>query len=108
MLHVNKLHQHAVMQVLTLHLLHEASKGPASFWCPYIQQLPRRYTTFLAWHTAAVLELQLVHAQQAAAAAIAKGRAQWTRARPVLKALGRWCGLLFASTRGFMHGAHNI
>jgi hypothetical protein len=76
-------------QVLTLHLLHEASKGSAgSFWGPYIQQLPRQYATLIAWPPAAVEALQLPHAQDAAAAATHKARCEWQAARPVLKALG--------------------
>lgn len=75
-------------QILAVHLIHEASKGPASFWHPYIQQLPRHYTTWTNWGPEAVEALQLQHAQEAAAAAISKARQEWTSARSVLQQLG--------------------
>lgn len=75
-------------QVLALHLIHEASKGPASKWHAYIQQLPRTYTTFLNWGPAAVQELQLPYAQAVAAKAVQGARQDWTSARPVLQHLG--------------------
>lgn len=31
--------------MLTVHLLHEVSKKEASFWYPYICQLPRKHST---------------------------------------------------------------
>jgi hypothetical protein len=75
-------------QVVALHLIHEASKGPASKWHAYIQQLPRTYTTFLNWGTAAVQQLPLPYAQAAAAKVVQSARQDWTSARPVLQQLG--------------------
>ena len=76
------------LQILSIHLLHEVSKGPASFWHPYLQQLPRQFTTLMSWPTEAVEALQLQYAQEAAAAAQAKARSEWAAARPALKELG--------------------
>lgn len=77
-----------LVQVLTIHLLHEASKGPASQWHSYIRQLPRTYTTCLCWETGAVQDLQLPYAQAAAAEAVCRARQEWTSAREVLQQLG--------------------
>lgn len=76
-------------QILCIHLLHEASKGPTSLRGPYIQQLPRTYTTLCTWGTAAVEALQLQHATATAAEAVARARSDWTSARPVLLQLGK-------------------
>lgn len=34
-------------QTLALHVLHQVSKGPTSFWWPYLRTLPREYTTLM-------------------------------------------------------------
>jgi len=34
------------LQVLILHLLCERAKGPASFWAPYIDMLPKQVCTY--------------------------------------------------------------
>eukprot|EP00878_Enallax_costatus_P025917 GHUV01027774.1.p3 GENE.GHUV01027774.1~~GHUV01027774.1.p3 ORF type:complete len:103 (-),score=26.20 GHUV01027774.1:459-767(-) len=85
----------AKLQLLSIHLLHEASKGPASFWHPYLRQLPRQFTTLMSWPVAAVEALQLPYAQEAAAAAQQKARSEWAAARPALKELGmlQWLSL---------------
>jgi hypothetical protein len=80
----------SLSQILSIHLLHEASKGAASFWHPYLQQLPRHFTTLMAWPQQAVLELQLLHAQQAAADAAGKARSEWLGAKRALQELGEW------------------
>jgi hypothetical protein len=76
------------LQILAIHLLHEASKGTASFWHPYLQQLPRHFTTLMAWPQQAQQQLQLQHAQQAAAEAFEKARGEWLGARGALQQLG--------------------
>jgi hypothetical protein len=76
------------VQILAIHLLHEASKGAASFWHPYLQQLPRHFTTLMAWPQQAQQQLQLPHAQQAAAAAVDTARSEWLAARAALQELG--------------------
>ncbi len=47
-------------QALTCHLLHEAAKGPASFWAPYIAALPRReeYDLLASWSATEIEQLQ--------------------------------------------------
>jgi hypothetical protein len=79
-------------QVLAVHLLHEASKGAASFWHLYIKQLPRSYTTLCCWPDAAVAALQAQHAQQAARDAIDKAQRDWRGAWPLLQDLGAGFG----------------
>ncbi|KAI8468338.1 MAG: set domain protein [Monoraphidium minutum] len=74
--------------VLAVHLLHEASKGPASFWALYIRQLPRGYSTLACFHPAAAAALQLPHAAAAAAVAVEKEQAAWRGAFPLLQDLG--------------------
>ena len=49
-----------------VHLLHEASKGAASKWHLYIQQLPRRYNLLAVWTAAERAELQAPFAVAAA------------------------------------------
>lgn len=49
------------MQILAVFLLYELSKGQASFWGPYISQLPPRfngYTTLPYFTAQQALELQ--------------------------------------------------
>lgn len=46
-------------QVLAVHLLHEMSKGEASFWRPYLQSLPRSYATAMCFRAADVEALQV-------------------------------------------------
>lgn len=75
-------------QVLAAHLLHEASKGPASAWHLYISQLPRSYTTLCCFPAAAAEALQLSHAVQAARDAEAKAKADWRGSWPLLQDLG--------------------
>jgi hypothetical protein len=60
----------------------------ASFWHPYLQQLPRHFTTLMAWPQQVLQELQLPHAQQAAADAADKARSEWLGARAALQELG--------------------
>jgi histone-lysine N-methyltransferase SETD3 len=75
-------------QVLTLHLLHEASKGAASFWAQYVRQLPPFYTTLASFSPAAVEALQAPHAVAAARAAVERARTDWRGAWPVMQELG--------------------
>ncbi|WIA17161.1 hypothetical protein OEZ85_014047 [Tetradesmus obliquus] len=87
-------HQLSSNQILAIHLLHEASKFPASFWQPYLQQLPRHFTTLMAWPQQAIQQLQLPHACEAAASAGDKARSEWQGARAALQELGlarKWC-----------------
>ncbi|WIA17162.1 hypothetical protein OEZ85_014047 [Tetradesmus obliquus] len=81
-------HQLSSNQILAIHLLHEASKFPASFWQPYLQQLPRHFTTLMAWPQQAIQQLQLPHACEAAASAGDKARSEWQGARAALQELG--------------------
>lgn len=77
------------LQVLTVHLLHEVSKGPQSFWHPYLSQLPRAYTTLCNFSKLAVAELELPHAQDVADDAISSARTHWQGARQLLSTLGK-------------------
>ena len=44
--------------MLTCHVLHEASKGAASLWAPYIAMLPRAYDLLESWSDQEAAELQ--------------------------------------------------
>ena len=81
-------HPIAKPQVLSVHLLHEAFKGAASFWHLYIRQLPRSYTTLCCFTDAAVDALQLPFAQAAARDAIEKTKDDWKGAWRLLQELG--------------------
>lgn len=74
-------------QTLAIHLLHEASKGPSSFWHTYIQCLPIAYTTFCIFNETDIAALQLPEATAAASSAVAEAKSQWESARPALRAL---------------------
>ncbi|KAL4458878.1 hypothetical protein ABPG75_013743 [Micractinium tetrahymenae] len=74
-------------QILAAHLLHEASKGPASFWHPYLRSLPPRYTTLMCFSKEEAAALQAPHATAAARAAAAGAAAQDAGALPLLRAL---------------------
>lgn len=73
-----------------MHLLHEASKGAASFWHLYIRQLPRSYTTLLCFPEPAIAALQAPHAVAAARGAVEKAKAEWRGAWRLLQELGEW------------------
>nr|ADX78230.1 CIA6 [Chlamydomonas reinhardtii] len=75
-------------QLLATHLLHEVSKGPESFWHPYLQQLPRSYTSLAHFSADDAAALQLQLAQDVAAAAAERAREEWQGALPLLRALG--------------------
>jgi hypothetical protein len=79
---------HHAAQVLAVHLLHEASKGPASFWHLYIRQLPRSYTTLCCFPEEAACALQAPHAVRAASDALDTAKAEWRGAWPLLRDLG--------------------
>ena len=76
------------MQVLAAHLLHECSKGPASFWHPYLRSLPRSYTTAMCFSEAEAVALQVPAAVAAVRAAAAAAAAQHAGALPLLRTLG--------------------
>ena len=76
------------MQVLAAHLLHECSKGPASFWHPYLRSLPRSYTTALCFSESEAAALQVPAAVAAVRAAAAAAAAQHAGALPLLRTLG--------------------
>lgn len=93
------------LQTLAAHLLHEASKGRASFWHPYLLSLPPHYTTLMCFSDQELTELQAPHAVAAAGAARAAAAAQHAGALPLLRALrlapkwrGRAAWLWAAST----------
>lgn len=90
---------HVTPQILSIHLLHEAAKGSASLWHPYLLQLPRQFTTFMTWPPAAVQALQVQYAQEAAAAAQHKARSEWAAARPALQELGKKTRIQNVSTK---------
>ena len=75
------------MQVLAAHLLHECSKGPASFWHPYLRSLPRSYTTAMCFADAEAAALQVPAAVAAVRAAAAAAAAQHASALPLLRVL---------------------
>ncbi|PRW59526.1 SET DOMAIN GROUP 40 [Chlorella sorokiniana] len=75
-------------QVLAAHLLHECSKGPTSFWHPYLRSLPRTYTTAMCFTEAEAAALQVPAAVAAVHAAAAAAAAQHAGALPLLRALG--------------------
>ena len=75
-------------QRLTCHLLHEVSKQEASFWLPYLKQLPQSYNLLMNWSEKAVQALQAPHAVQCAQAAIQAAHSSWQGARPFLHRLG--------------------
>lgn len=81
---------------LGVHLLHEASKGEASRWCPYIQQLPRRYNVMASWSKRERAMLQAPFAIDAAKRSHDDVERAWTRVTPVLRALKMtvgFCGM---------------
>lgn len=75
-------------QVLAAHLLHECSKGSASFWHPYLRTLPRAYTTAMCFTEAEAAALQVPAVTAAARAAAAAALAQHAGALPLLRVLG--------------------
>jgi hypothetical protein len=75
-------------KVLIVHLLHEVSKGPASFWRPYLVLLPREYHTLALFPEAVVAQLQVPEAMQAARRARSEARRDWAAAHGVLTSLG--------------------
>ncbi len=75
------------MQVLAAHLLHECSKGAASFWHPYLRSLPRSYTTAMWFAETEAAALQVPAAVAAVRAAAAAAAAQHASALPLLRAL---------------------
>ncbi|GLI63986.1 hypothetical protein VaNZ11_007095, partial [Volvox africanus] len=75
-------------QVLGCHLLLEVSRGPDSFWWPYLKQLPRSYTSLANFVDDVVGELQLQHARDVATAAIDRAREEWREVLPLLQDLG--------------------
>ncbi|PNH05183.1 Protein SET DOMAIN GROUP 40 [Tetrabaena socialis] len=83
-------------QVLACHLLLEVSRGAASFWWPYLRQLPRSYSSLPNFAAADAAELQLRHARDAAETAAERAEEEWRGALPVLQHLGlpkRFAGL---------------
>lgn len=57
------------LQILASLCIYERSKGHASKWSPYLQQLPRSYTSFLSWRQRDIAALQEEHAMQEASEA---------------------------------------
>jgi len=81
------------LQILAAFLLFECSKGPASYWAPYLAQLPQSYTSFLSWKAQDIAALQVEHAVQEASESCRALLAEWLQAKPLLIALGvdrRW------------------
>ncbi|EFJ52354.1 hypothetical protein VOLCADRAFT_86703 [Volvox carteri f. nagariensis] len=78
-------------QVLACHLLLEVSRGPQSFWWPYLKQLPRSYTSLANFSPDDVAELQLQDALDAAEAAVERARTEWRQALHVLHDLPAPC-----------------
>jgi histone-lysine N-methyltransferase SETD3 len=74
-------------QVLAAHLLHEAARGPESFWEPYIRSLPHSYSTAMCLAEGQASELQAPHAVQMARAAAAAALEQHAGVLPLLRAL---------------------
>lgn len=70
-----------------MHLLHEASKGPASFWHTYLLSLPRTYTTAMCFSEQEAAALQAEPAVAAVRAAACAAAAQHAGALPLLRAL---------------------
>lgn len=95
-----------VPQVLCIHLLHEAAKGPSSFWHLYIQQLPPRYHTLCTWPPSAFLELQLPWAVAAAQAAQQADKARWRQAWAILRDLGERAAQGIAIQLRVQHAQH--
>ena len=77
------------MQVLCVHLLHEAAQGVTSSWQHYIAQLPTDYTLLINFRKRHVEALQLPHAQSIAQAASDQAQEQWSAAQTLLQALGK-------------------
>ena len=77
------------MQVLCIHLLHEAAQGVTSSWQHYIAQLPTDYTLLINFRKRHVKALQLPHAQSIAQAASDQAQEQWSGAHTLLQALGK-------------------
>jgi hypothetical protein len=75
-------------QLLACHLLLEVSRGPDSFWWPYLKQLPRSYTSLANFAAEDTAALQLQQGRDAAAAAVERARGEWRAALPVLRDLG--------------------
>ncbi|GAB4821693.1 hypothetical protein N2152v2_008739 [Parachlorella kessleri] len=74
-------------QVLAVHLLHEVSKGPSSFWWPYLRSLPRAYTAGMCFRPADIEALQVPYAQAAVEQAVERALEQWRGALPSLRVL---------------------
>ena len=75
-------------QLLAVHLLQQLSRGPDSFWHPYLQSLPRSYTTAACFREQDVALLQAPHAMAAVQAAADAVAAAWRGALPLFRELG--------------------
>ncbi|KAL4551716.1 hypothetical protein Ndes2526B_g05984 [Nannochloris sp. 'desiccata'] len=73
------------ISLLAVHLLHELSKGPASFWADYLRSLPPSYTTAISLSTTEASALQVPYAQHQVAIAARAADLRFTdQASPVL------------------------
>ncbi|GLC41210.1 hypothetical protein PLESTB_001526700 [Pleodorina starrii] len=93
-------------QALACHLLLEVSRGPDSFWWPYLKQLPRSYTSLANFGPDDAAALQLQHARDAAVAAADRAREEWRGALPVLHELG--LPKRFTSFRAWLWAASSL
>lgn len=78
-------------QLLSIHLLHEVTKGRSSFWWPYLESLPKSYTTAIYYKPEDIAALQVPYAIQAAQTEIQRAHIDYNTALPLLKELNITC-----------------
>lgn len=64
------------------------SKGPTSFWRPYLETLPRSYTTLCCFSPSDIAALQVAHAIEVADSAADALQLSWQTVQPTLADLG--------------------